>query len=242
MKMSCECNCNLSNCEGGVVYFLKRSTLGREATFTPLLLQNYHFETKTLEYNTEDSIEQYYINDLNDPVEAFYALPIQRDMNVVTVDVSIDGQVNNESKSGIKDYKGDKKSTRYVINWPFEVDSSIEANIFKMKIGLLFPGTGVEISTKYSTSPYNLKLDGDKTKSQSVNYSSNELSYSNFLKKDSSNYSNIGQDDTNEDEDDTEVDQDNSRRWYDRNWGDFGRPWGDFGRPWKVNRKPWGKM
>ena len=171
--MSCECNCNLSNCEGGVVYFLKRSTLGREATFTPLLLQNYNFETKTLEDITEDTIEQYYINGLDEEVEAFYALPIQRDMNVVTVDVNIDGQDNDESRIGLKDYKGDIKSTRYIINWPFEVDSTNEANIFKMKIGLLFPGTGVEISTKYSTSPYNPKFNVEKTGSPSVNNTSN---------------------------------------------------------------------
>ena len=240
--MSCECNCNLSNCEGGVVYFLKRSTLGRKATFSPLLLENYHFETKTLEDITEDTIEQYYINDFDEEVEAFYALPIQRDMNVVTVDVNIDGKDSDESKLGIKDYKGDIKSTRYIINWPFEVDSTVEANIFKMKIGILLPGTGVKIVIKYSTSPYNPKFNVEETRSQSVNNTSNQSSYSNLLRKDSSDNSYISQDDTNEEEDDSEVDQDNSRRWYDRNWGDFGRPWGDFGRPWKVNRKPWGKM
>ena len=240
--MSCECNCNLSNCEGGVVYFLKRSTFGREATFTPLLLQNYHFETKTLEDNTEDTIEQYYINDLDEVVEAFYALPIQRDMNVVTVDVNVDDQANNDSKNEINDHKGDIKSTRYIINWPYEVDSTMEANIFKMKIGLLFPGTGVKITIKYSTSPYNPKFNVEKTGSPSVNNTSNQSSYSNLLTKDDFVNFNMYQDDTNEDEDDSEVDQDNSRRWYDRNWGDFGRPWGDFGRPWKVNRKPWGKM
>ena len=240
--MSHECNCNLSNCEGGIVYYLRDPNSEGKATFTPLLLRNYHYETKSFEENTEKFIEQYYVNDSTQVVEAYYALPVEDNVYVISVDVKVDREKDFEPMNRNTDYKKGIDSTRYVVDWTNEIGSSVMADIFKIKVGFISPSTGVRIRLYYAPKACSSNHQEEESDNQSAINPINLLSPTSLSEKEKINYQYTFQDDSNEDEDDNGVDDENTRRWYDRPWGDFGRPWGDFGRPWKVNRKPWGSM
>ena len=240
--MSRECNCNLSNCEGGVVYYLRDPNSEGEATFTPLLLRNYHYETKSFNENTERFIEQYYVNDFTQVVEAYYALPVEDNVYVISVDVKVDSEKDYESMNQDKNCKKDLYSTRYVVDWTDKIGSSVMTDIFKIKVGFISPGTGVKIRLYYAPKACCSNHKEEESDTHSPINPINQISSISLPDKENHHYHYTSQDDSNEDEDDNGVDDENTRRWYDRPWGDFGRPWGDFGRPWKVNRKPWGSM
>ena len=241
--MSHECKCTLSHCESGVVYYLRKPTFKGEAGFTPLSLRSYKYNSIYVEDNKEEVIEQYYVNEANQDVEAFYAVPIEKNMNMVTLNVEVEGNTISKVINRYKDDFEYIESNRYVIDWQEEDRSSRERNIFKMTVGHLTSGCGVKIGLKYSSRVSTSKSIQPKEIYQSVtNYCNQPLSHGS-LSNGSCNHPYTDQYGVNEDEDENEDDDDDdhTRRWYDRPWGDFGKPWGDFGRPWKVNRRPWGQ-
>ena len=98
--MSHECKCNLSHAESGVVYYLKKPEFKGEDIFTPLSLRRYQYDSIFVEDTKEEVIEQYYVNELKKDVEAFYAVPIEKNMNAVILNVEVDGKTISQVING----------------------------------------------------------------------------------------------------------------------------------------------
>jgi hypothetical protein len=146
--MTFHCTCNTTQCLGGIVYFLKKSTFANSSSFAPLSLRSYQSKSSFSEGTKENAIEQYYVNEFIENIEAFYALPVKKDINIVILNIKIDGEKFSEVVTKEEGITKHHVSNRYVIDWPDTITST-ETNIFKMALGILKPGSGVEIELKY---------------------------------------------------------------------------------------------
>ena len=128
--MAYHCTCNTTQCLGGIVYYLKKSTFSDSSSFEPLTLRSYQSKSNFSEGAKDYAIEQYYVNEFIESVEAFYALPVKKDMNIVILNIKIDGAMISEVVTKEDGITKHHVSNRYVIDWPNEITST-KPNIVK---------------------------------------------------------------------------------------------------------------
>ena len=229
--MSLECQCNVKECIGGIVYCFKTTELlftGPSTTFVPLSLRKCHFRSKQKKFGTEDVVMQYYENEEKENVEAIYAVPIATKADAILFEAEIGG------KRICKVVKETEKFYKYAIK---DIGNLIlkdehKSVIFKMALGKLEPGSGVRVELKYLFKSPVPELPHCEYPSHIKPQSDSSILYGDFNQT------------TYEEEDlpvEYEMDDDGLIPWNERPWGETGRIWGDFGRPWGVITRPWGQ-
>ena len=227
-----KCRCNIKECIGGIVYYIKiketNSPKSSSTAFAPLSLRKCQFQSKQKMLEKEDIITQYYENDELEDVDAMYALPIETSTERILFEAEIGGKRIQEV---VKDATGccvglGKATHQLMPNY------KTKPKMYQRSLGVVNSGSGVKISLRYvSSSPLKQTANGEYQ----------------GIKESKSHHSVLSWDEINqaamEDDDDEEHDRDDDGLipWHDRPWGETGRNWGDFGRPWGVINRPWGQ-
>ena len=131
--MSLQCKCKLKKGLGGVVYHITKPTSTTPSSFTPLALRSYQSESNVTKDTKQDVIRQDYVNDFVDPIEAYYALPIEKNMSFVILNFTVDGEKMSKVLRNEKmDVIPNTGSNLHIIEWPSRTSPS-ETNIFKWR-------------------------------------------------------------------------------------------------------------
>ena len=154
--MSSKCTCNSKEYTGGIVYSFRRQNLTNSSTsasdsFIPVTLKKCQTTSKLEKSKKmENSVMQYYLNEEEETIEAFYALPFESKADVILFEADINGsklfRVIREQQGVDYDYTNAKAFVKLPT-----VGNETKPDIFKIRLGQLAPGAEVKIELKYVT-------------------------------------------------------------------------------------------
>ena len=139
---------NSSDCMCGLVFYLSDLNLDISDDAIPVPLQNVKVDAKIVDFVSEVTVIQSYINVENQPIEAVYMFPIEESAAVTAFEAQIDDRkivthVKEKDKAR-EDYDDAVRNKKTAV-----LLEETQPDIFQIKLGQLKPGAGATITIKY---------------------------------------------------------------------------------------------
>ena len=135
------------NCICGLVFYLNDLNISSDEA-VPVSLQNVNIHANIVDFVSEVTVTQSYINAESTPIEVVYMFPIEEEAAVTFFEAEVDGRKivtqvkeKEEAREEYKEAMKNKKTAALL--------EETQPDIFRIKLGQVKPGAGAKIVLKY---------------------------------------------------------------------------------------------
>ena len=137
-----------NDCICGLVFYPSEDSDHSSDDAIPVPLTKVNIKAKIVDFVSEITVTQSYINVENNPIEAIYMFPVEEEGAVTFFEAEIDGRrivtEVKEKEKARKDYDEAMMNKKTAI-----LLEETQPDIFRIKLGQLKPGSGANIVIKY---------------------------------------------------------------------------------------------
>ena len=136
-----------NDCMCGLVFYLSDLNISSDEAI-PVPLQNVSINAKLVDFVSEVTVVQSYVNVENNPIEVVYMFPIEEEAAVIYFEAEVDGRkilTQVKEKEQAREVYAEamrNKKTAVLLE-------ETQPDIFRIKLGQLKPGAGTKIVIKY---------------------------------------------------------------------------------------------
>ena len=114
----------------------------------PVPLRKVHLDVKVVDFVSEVTISQEYINREFNPIEVLYSYPVEESAAIIGFEANIDGREIETEVKKKEEAKEEYNQAMYEGNTAILLEETA-ADIFSMKLGQLKPGAGAKVKLTY---------------------------------------------------------------------------------------------
>ena len=144
----------------GLVFHLSDLNISSEDDLVPVPLQYVNIEANIVDFVSEITVTQSFLNVEGNPIEVVYMFPIEEEAAVTTFEAEIDARIIvteiREKETARQEYHEAIRNHKTAV-----LLEETQPDIFQIKLGQLKPGAGAKITIKYLTE---LPVEGGKIK------------------------------------------------------------------------------
>ena len=141
---------NSSESVCGLIFYPSDVNVSLENDVVPIPLQDVKIEAKIVDFVSEITVSQSYVNVEINPVEVVYMFPIEEEAAVTTFEAKIDDRIIvtkiQEKEKAREEYNEAIRNHKTAV-----LLEETQPDIFQIKLGQLKPGAGAKITIKYLT-------------------------------------------------------------------------------------------
>ena len=131
----------LDNLQCGLIHILHNLPV-------PVPLRNVRLDIKVVDFVSQVTVTQEYVNRESNPIEVLYSYPIEESAAIIAFEANIDGHEIEAEVKKKEEAKAEYDRAMYHGNTAILLEETA-ADIFNMKLGQLKPGAGAKVKLTY---------------------------------------------------------------------------------------------